>query len=61
MLFPGPETAMLSLMFHAENAWLHRYAVRRALTKGGQRCHRCRTSIPGWMEIDHLSGDHSDW
>ena len=52
---------MLSLMRHAEQAWLHRGAVRRALAEGGHRCHRCRTSIPGWMEIDHLSGDHSDW
>ena len=61
MLFPAPETAMLSLMRHAEQAWLHRGAVRRALADGGRRCHRCRTSLPGWLEIDHLSGDHSDW
>ena len=61
MVFPQPSTAMLTLAFHAEQAWRHRDAVRSTLSKGDNRCCRCSTRIPGWMEIEHADGDHFNW
>lgn len=61
MVFPKPSTAMLTLAFHAEQAWRNRNAVERALSKGDHRCCRCSTRIPGWMEVEHADSDHFNW
>ena len=61
MLFPSPETACLTLAFHAGEAWPRRERVRKALERSGERCHVCGTQVPSWMEIDHVNRDHSDW
>ena len=60
-LFPPPESASISLAFHAEHAWTHRDAVRSVLAGGGHRCNRCSVRIPGWMEVDHADGNHGNW
>ncbi len=61
MLFPGRDTACLSLAFHARGAWSNRNAVKAALEAGNDTCAKCQTRIPGWMEIHHLNLCHSDW
>ncbi len=61
LLFPHPDTACVTLAFHAAAAWPRRKRVREVLEQGGERCRLCGTRVAGWMEIDHLNRDHSDW
>ena len=61
MLFPEePATAVLDFRFHGLLAEQHARVWRDVLNRDSWQCHSCHLMMPGWMEIDHLNGDHGN-
>lgn len=50
------ETSVLGARFHAVVAGASRKAVAACLIRDSWTCHRCGIRLPGFMEVDHLTG-----
>ena len=61
MLFSNPDTAAISLQFHAIRCWEHRDTVHEVFRTCDWTCGTCGTALPHFMEIDHCDDDHENW
>lgn len=60
MDIPHPVNAVMGPRFHALLAGNHPRTFRDVVERDGWKCHCCGLRIPGWMEVDHLDGNHAD-